>query len=231
MGFTSKELETIRASVEPLFPHHIDHFMTAMQDMLNTAEKMFGKRDDRYTVFEVRFGGNRPRVTHLVKHPNHLVIFLSLDALEALQHGEDFHLAFWQLSHETVHLLSGDGENTAIVLEEGLACYFQTEYMVQRHHFWWSPDKWWDSYVRAYLMVHELLQWDQDIIKRIRREEPVISRMTPGLLLEYCPQASPQLATALTQRFDDGFSYWDLGNQQGYVGRLVYRFKFRWINR
>ena len=158
-------------------------------DTLKKAEELFGQRDKDYTILGVEF------VLHdipSVWYPgdcNHILIRLSKDALY------DFNQALYQLSHETVHCLSPKPGSMVNVLEEGLATYFSEWYM-QNSGFgnWFSTNK---KYTAASDLVKDLLSTDCDVIKKIRKIQPVISDISSDDFLWINPELDEKLIQKL----------------------------------
>lgn len=169
--------------------------------MLRLAESRFGARDRSYTVLGVEFIDGVPQCW-FPGNCCHVVVQLSIPCLQEPDR------ACFQLAHETIHLLSPTGGRNANVLEEGLAAHFQTWYMANYY-----PTDWprlgidWnmlecDSYVEAKRLVEQLLDLDPDVIKRLRVEQPTLSRITAAAIANACPQLTPDVVAALADRFE-----------------------------
>jgi hypothetical protein len=125
---------------------------------------------------------------------------LTLSALNDLDE------ALWQLAHETVHILGPVEREKANNLEEGVATRFAlniTHYrdksrvaifrqVVQQA----SP-----RYRSALQDCEAPLQIDSDIIKKLRKQQPYLSRITAKQILDVLPNCDPTLADRLTGRF------------------------------
>ena len=167
----------------------------ALGEMLLFAEGMFGPRGPSYTLLGIDFspGGGR---TWYPGNCGHIIIQLDMNCLSDRQD------AYRQLAHECIHTLAPTGRADANNLEEGLAVYFEQWYM----HFvfgegWWSGDINTPGYADALAGAKQLLAMDPDIIKKLRRHQPVIARITSEQIQEVCPSAPPKLADMLASRF------------------------------
>jgi hypothetical protein len=166
-------------------------------DMLISAQKLFGHRDTSYTILGFEFAGEIPHIW-FPGNCKHIVIQLGLPCLQ------DPARAYFQLAHETIHLLSPTGCSNANVLEEGLATWFQLLYM--RDYY---PPAWpkknisvtTKSYNEARTAVESLLSLDRDAIKKIRQQEPIISKIIPELILKVVPAFPAEQASILCQKF------------------------------
>src|SRR5262245_5733083 len=126
----------------------------------------------RFHRAHIWFPGNR----------NHIAIRLTLSALN------DLNEALWQLAHEVVHIIGPVERGKANNLEEGVATHFAlniTHYtdksrvaifrqMVQQAS---------SRYRSALQDCEALLQIDSDIIKKLRKQQPYLSRITAKQIL------------------------------------------------
>jgi len=169
--------------------------------MLRFAESRFGPRDKSYTVLGVEFIRGIPQCW-FPGSCGHVVVQLTMECLQEPDR------ACFQLAHETIHLLSPTGGRNANVLEEGLAAHFQTWYMDNHYPADWphSGIDWnrfeCESYAEAKRLAEQLLALDPDVIRRLRVEQPVISRITTEAIANACLGLKPELATMLTGRFE-----------------------------
>ncbi len=167
----------------------------ALGEMLLHAEEMFGPRDTSWTILGIDFTTDGGK-TWTPGNCGHIIVQLDMNCLS------DRHDAYRGLAHECIHLLSPTGQADANVLEEGLAVYFEQEYM--RYVFgegWWLNQINYRNYADAFALTKQLLALDPDIIKKIRMQEPVIAHITAEHIREHCPLAPRELALALAQRF------------------------------
>lgn len=204
MPLTKRETLEITKSIAGFFPLYTKTFVTVLDDMLTAAEARFGVRDYAYSVTAVQFAGNNPKVKGERKNPQRLVIYLSFRSLQHIYRDQGFNNAVWQMAHEVVHVLSHTAGEYATVLEEGLACCFQREYILDRYGYEWPPETWSESYRNAYLMASEMLKRDPDVIRKLRQTQPTISLITAETIREQQPQVSPEIAETLAARFIRG---------------------------
>ncbi len=163
--------------------------------MLCLAEDQFGERDLSYTILGVEFSKDGPQIWY----PNnckHIIIQLEPQCLY------ERYRAYYKLAHECVHLLSPTGGRNANVLEEGLATYFSQQYMHDYFEVNWPLGM--ESYKIACVLAEILLKLDPYAIKHLRREEPVISKISKELLLKYYPALGEEVASKLAQPFERG---------------------------
>jgi hypothetical protein len=168
-------------------------------EMLQFAEEKFGPRDQSYTLLGIDFASDGGK-TWTPGNCRHIIIHLDYDDLR------DRKGAYLSLAHECIHLLSPTGKRDANVLEEGLAVYFQQWYMN-----WCFGEGWWSespsnapNYAEALAYASELLALSPDIIKELRKRQPVISRITAEMIRQHCPAAPEALAIALEKPFYAG---------------------------
>jgi len=167
----------------------------ALGEMLLFAEEQFGLRDRNYTLLGIDFSPSGGR-TWYPGNCGHIIVHLSMDCLR------DRQSAYLQLAHESIHLLSPTGTADANVLEEGIAAHFAERYMHTTFgNGWWSGQITFPAYANALAQTRQLLSLDPEIIKKIRREQPTISRITAEQILAHCPDAPTELCQALTERF------------------------------
>ena len=173
---------------------------TYFGQMLSEAEELYGHRDLNWTPLGVEFfGGTVPHIW-FPGNRNHVAIRLTLSALN------DLNEALWQLAHEIVHILGPVERGKANNLEEGVATHFAlniTHYtdksrvaifrqMVQQAS---------SRYRSALQDCEALLQIDSDIIKKLRKQQPYLSRITAKQILDVLPNCDPTLAERLAGRF------------------------------
>lgn len=167
--------------------------------MLARAEERFGPRDRACVVVGIAFGGDHPQVSYPQRPAKYARIRLSEGALREALCG-DLHYAFWQLAHECVHLLSPTPGQRVSVLEEGLACWFQRDYMGGYLEYD-VPPQWMPSFIRAEALAQRLLALDAGVILAVRRAEPIIGRVDADTLVSFCPALPLDEARALADRF------------------------------
>jgi hypothetical protein len=164
------------------------------------AEELYGHRDLHWTPIGVEFFACSVPQIWFPGNRNHVAIRLTLFALN------DLNEALWQLAHEIVHILGPVERGQANNLEEGVATHFAlniTHYtdrsrvaifrqMVQQAS---------SRYRSALQDCEALLQIDSNIIKKLRKQQPYLSRITAKQILDVLPNCDPTLAERLTGRF------------------------------
>jgi hypothetical protein len=167
---------------------------TKFGHILRTAEERYGERDKSYTLLGIEFTNQgNPQIWYPGNCKN-----VSIQITENCLN--DINRAVFQVAHETIHCLCPTGKQNANVLEEGLANLFSIEYCAENGHGNnWSSNK--EEYTNASDLVNELLEFDKDIIKKLRVVQPTISLIDKALILEICPTIPEQLAETLTIKF------------------------------
>ena len=199
MPLTQVEYNNVYASAGRHFLAQAGEFADAFSAMLSAAEEEFGLRDASYTVWSVEFSRKNPSVSRRMWGANLITLRLSRGVLALAKQGE-FRNAYWELAHESVHLLAPPFTKGANVLEEGVACCFQRKYL--RDNFGFEREQKMPCYASAEEKTQALLDLDDDIIWKLRQIEPRFRRMTPTLIMQECPPVFKELAEALTNRFD-----------------------------
>ncbi len=100
-------------------PSLLGHFLAEL-------ELAYGPRDRDYTPLGIEFEGNRPKLWY-PGNRKHVSIILSDSART------DWKQSVFQLAHEAVHLLSRSGNQSAPMIEEGLAVSY-SHAISERHH-------------------------------------------------------------------------------------------------
>jgi hypothetical protein len=171
------------------------------------AETLFGPRlfPTMQQPTKIFFEGNRPGMVFGEKDEDgkfkQFLIKLSNNARTDLQR------ALYELSHESVHLLSPvPWEDT--MLEEGIACWYE-EHWARKcpnsfpawaqnvTHYGFQHKK----YSEAKRLVTELLELDKTCIRRMREIEPQLGKITASLILQTVPNADPGAAKALVKKW------------------------------
>ena len=98
--------------------------------MLDMAQGLFGPRESWRKIEGIMFWRNDPEIFFPKGYSSPEIII-------RLGSTSDFNAACYQLAHETVHLLAPVRRGEAINLEEGVACYFATDYMKERLSVEW----------------------------------------------------------------------------------------------
>jgi hypothetical protein len=167
---------------------------TRLGDILRKAEKMFGVRDIAYTILGVEFiSSDQPHIWY-PKNCKQIVIRLNENA------AKNVNQALYQLAHETIHCLSPTGKSNANILEEGLATFFSEWYMNQNGFGFWAPTR--PEYVNALILVKQLILIDEEIIKKVRVNKPVISEITSDDFLQINPTIDRVLLDSICMTFN-----------------------------
>ena len=165
---------------------------TRLGKMLNRAQADYGPRDESYTILGIEFESNAPQIWY-PGNCRHIAIQLTPDTITDQIKG------CYQLAHECIHLLSPSGGYPTNILEEGLATYFALQYV--KEEFDRSILVEIKSYEKARELVHKLLEFDADAVKKIRKSQFAISKITSENILEVVPQFNPADAKVLEQDF------------------------------
>lgn len=177
-------------------PHGYTWTLTSrLGDMLFHAEKMFGERDKSFTLLGIEFMETGPRIWYPKDNKN-IVIQLTPDALNSEA------IAYYQLAHECVHLLSPSGKANANVLEEGVAVWFSWWYLkhtlnVDGEEF----TKFAKNYYTAGLLVEKALEGNPDFFKEARALRPEIWEITAREIHALCPGLEEAEAETLAMPF------------------------------
>jgi hypothetical protein len=128
----------------------------------------------------------------------HLIVHLSK---ACLLDRED---AYFQLSHEVVHLISPTGKRDANNLEEGLATYFSIYYMnyvFEDPKGFWHQEVPYEDYRKAYEVTKKLLDLDRDAIKKLRKNQKIISKISKEQIMALYPDFPEEDAEFLARNF------------------------------
>jgi hypothetical protein len=171
---------------------------TYFGEMLSKAEELYGRRDMDWTPIGVEFfAGDVPRIW-FPGGRKHVAIRLTLAALN------DLNEALWQLAHETVHVL-GPVEGNTNNLEEGVATHFALSvphYDTSRVTlFRQSVEASASAYSSPLRDYEALLQIDSGVIKKLRKQQSYLSRITARQILDVLPSCDATLAVRLADRF------------------------------
>lgn len=163
-------------------------------DMLSLAEKMFGPRNKEFTILGIEFMESGPRIWY-PKNNGNIVIQLTPEALNSET------IAFYQLAHECIHLLSPSGGAHANMLEEGVAVYFSWLYLRKTLQIDGRPLTDEPKYLKAGVIVEKALRLKPDFYKEARIVRPRIWEITYSDILDLCPELSLEEARILATPF------------------------------
>jgi hypothetical protein len=166
--------------------------VTILGKALQEAEKCFGPRDKSYTILGVEICENceRAQVWFPVSK-KYLVIQLNQVNLGS---------AIYQMAHEVIHCISPIAPGSTSILEEGLAVYF-SDLFSQKYgcvSVICTEDS---AYLKAESLVIDLLKIDKDVIKKVRKIQPVISKITVKNFRKVNKKIPKKLLEELCQEF------------------------------
>ena len=165
-------------------------------DMVHIAKKLFGPRDLCYTILGIEFGGKKPGIQYPIKNHPHIIIRLSAKA------ATDIRWAYWNMAHETVHLLAPTGCNNPTNLEEGVACYFADYYMeeiLKQPSFPLGPND--TSYKCALKAVKPLFDKDKCFVRKLRKRQPSFQDITKEEISKEFPKLTSEDVDFLMSKF------------------------------
>ena len=164
-------------------------------DMVHMANKLFGPRDLSYTIVDIEFMTDVPRIRYPENY--HIIIRLTESAATNMSR------TCYQMAHETVHLLAPTGCNDSTNFEEGVACYFAAYYMKEKFNEpCWSPGI--PSYECALEAVTPLLDKDMCCVHRLREHHPSFQDVTEEKIKEEFPNLESKNVDFLIRKFDRG---------------------------
>lgn len=152
------------------------------------AERIFGKRDQRYTILGVEFIKNGPCVWY--PFVDHIIVQLSLECL-----AEEERMLF-QLAHEVVHCISPCLHGEVTYLEEGAAVWFQLMRIKEYGYDWHISE---ENYKKALELYEELHLQHPEAIRVLREKQPNISKIEYKDIVERFPDISRTTAKELTK--------------------------------
>lgn len=161
--------------------------------ILKAAEQHFGPRFSGYRYMGIGFHAHAPCIAF--PKANQVKVFLDQHARK------DLATAFFQLAHESVHLLSPVRKNQVSVLEEGLAVWFSKQVLASYGFSHFPLERIIQStrYATPFSLATQLLSIDPQIIRSIRKTEPIISKININHLHSH--QSLPSnICEALTQK-------------------------------
>lgn len=161
-------------------------------DIIRNAEKIYGPRDDSYTILGVEFGGAVPQIWY-PGNCRHVVVQITPEC------ATDPCRACYQMAHEAIHLLSPTGDSTTTVLDEGLATHFSASYVKKNFGVDWRANL--PSYQDAAELVAELLSHEPNAIKLIRTRQPTLARVSATDIQVASHSAPEKLCQALSAKF------------------------------
>jgi len=171
-------------------------------ELLADAQRLYGPRDPSFAVDIETFtpAGRLAHASMIRPDPAKRRYVIRVPA-----GGVEIHLgaACFAIGHEVIHVLSSVGQPWTTNLEEGLGQFFAFDSAARRGWFEFSPSIL-TPYWTAERLTSQLLRLDPTVIKRLRKTEPCLSKVTAELLLAECPNLDPRIAHQLTTRFPEG---------------------------
>jgi len=174
--------------------------------MVEDIERLLGPRltDQAYEFTGIYFGSSHPQMEYRQDKGKHLTrIRLASGSTK------DPADAIWQLAHECVHLITPHMGRTTI-LEEGIACWYQERWVDKIPQVFpeWIKTRraagHFPSYDEAYDLTCKLMSQDQNVMKRLRESQPVISKISVKLLKKEAPWLSQEQVNRLASKFERG---------------------------
>ena len=170
-----------------------EHLRFRVRDVIGWAEQLFGPRVEGYVYKGIGFHRHGPRIQF--PEPGQVQVMLS-HSVRNQPAG-----AFFELSHEVVHLLAPVPKEEVTFLEEGLATWFSLEVMekllpgndLEKKYVIDS------RYERPFRLTAKLMAQRPNLIAVLREQEPYISRITNDQLTPHLTGLSDEIAF-LTQR-------------------------------
>ena len=158
------------------------------------VEELFGPRDYSYTILGIEFASDGPQIWYPRNH-RHIIVQLNVST------ATDMPKAYYQMAHETVHLLAPSCGRNANNFEEGVACYFAAYYMkYQFNQPNWSPTL--PSYRCALEIIAPRLNEDIGCIRRLRKNQPSFRKMSKEAVSSEFPQLTSEDVDFLMSTFD-----------------------------
>lgn len=165
--------------------------------ILHRAEVLFGDRDKSYTILGVELvERGYPQIWFPGGHEGRKDIIIQLTS----ECYNDFNRAIFQLAHEVVHCLH-PSQNGSTVLEEGLGNWFSAIMCREFGSTYNDSDS--VEYHSAHMCVKQLMDKDQEIIKKARKCTAAISSITKEELLAICPTIEDSLLDILLTPFSE----------------------------
>lgn len=97
-----------------------DNLWLLQQELMELAEKIFGPRDTRAIILPPSFDDDGPHIRYIEGH-------YGAGAKLSPNAKLSWHIALYELAHETVHLLKPEKRRYGTWLEEGIAVVFSVE--------------------------------------------------------------------------------------------------------
>ena len=181
-----------------LVPDGKDHTGTLayqLSKMLHMVEELFGPRDYSYTILDIEFASDGPQIWYPRNH-RHIIVQLNVST------ATDMPKAYYQMAHETIHLLAPTRLCDVTVFEEGVACYFAAYYMKEEwNDYSWSPGD--PKYEYALALIKPRLDEDIKCVGRLRARQPSFQKMTKEEIEGEFPDLCPDKVKLLVSPFSE----------------------------
>ena len=161
--------------------------------ILDRLQILYGPRDEAFTVLGIEFRTGGSRISY-TENRRQIVIQLGLECAAYPQ------LAYFQLARESVYLLSPSGCSATNMLEAGLSTHFAQEYRPRQLQLIRSLPP--TRFGKAKDLADQLLAIDESAVRQIRLRQPMLSQVTEEDIHQTCPHVPPELARALSVKFD-----------------------------
>lgn len=169
-------------------------------EMLKQAELLFGERISGYEIGWIEYKTIYSIPTYFITNDKKLI--LRIPDYVCSEYEKDFYNGIQMIAHECIHLLTPRISAVAkvTILEEGLATYFSAKFVNDKYNYFIQCNK---EYTDAKNAISELLEFDKDIIKKIRLRQPEIrlSSITSGEILKENPLISINIINKLIKEF------------------------------
>lgn len=159
---------------------------------LREVEDLFGPKAPGFFYAGHEFRNSNPQLW-FPGNCGHVVMQLSLECMQ------DFNQAIFQLSHEVVHLLGPQAKGNSTHLEEGMATWFSERYTLRETGRAIRSQM--PCYAAARDAVATLMEADPTCIRRMREEQPFVSKITSGMVSRFCPDLPEDQARFLCEPF------------------------------
>jgi hypothetical protein len=173
--------------------------------LLREAEELYGERDQSWNFLGVQVGDFEANVTWPIDKKKKLACI----CLRSLLPSDWPDFLLFNLSHETVHMLSPPDTDQVTYLEEGAAVRFSLRRSIykdaryiceQRKIFEEYPT---DKYAVALRDVNHLLRAHPTAIAELRTQHKSLASLTPTDIASAAPNCAKALAERLCRRFGE----------------------------
>lgn len=164
-----------------------------LKTIISEVETKFGKRDDSFTI-EIIFHESQQSHTYIDGIKINICLW---DIYSEINHCRQ---AICELAHEAIHCLSPVPKEMVSVLEEGIATCFAHDHRLRNNLG--EPIPMPLNYQNAFDLYNELIKYDENIIKKVRNIQPIISNITKADILRINNCIDDKLAEEITKKFE-----------------------------